>query len=62
MCNKAMEGRGLGRICNLFIVLECSRECGFSRIYNEPTGEQGREIAGTKVCPACGAPVRRRIF
>ncbi len=57
-----MEGRGLGRICNLFIVLECSRECGFSRIYNEPTGEQGREIAGTKVCPACGAPVRRRIF
>ncbi|MBT0733274.1 hypothetical protein KH990_07825 [Methanoculleus bourgensis] len=62
MCSREMEVRDLGRICSPFIVLECSRECGFSRIYNEPTEEQSREIAGMKVCPACGAPVRRRFF
>jgi NAD-dependent SIR2 family protein deacetylase len=52
----------VGKICRPFIVLECSRECGFSRLYNEPTEEQEKEIADTKACPACGAPVRRRIF
>ncbi|WP_317065648.1 hypothetical protein [Methanoculleus caldifontis] len=52
----------MGRICSPFVVLECSRECGFSRLYNEPTEEQEREIADTKACPACGAPVRRRLF
>lgn len=52
----------MGRICSPFVVLECSRGCGFSRIYNEPTKEQEREIADTKVCPICGAPVRRKLF
>lgn len=52
----------MGRICSPFVVLECSRQCGFTRIYNEPAGEQSEEIDGMKTCPACGAPVRRRTF
>ncbi|MCE5337449.1 MAG: hypothetical protein LLF90_02025 [Methanomicrobiaceae archaeon] len=52
----------MGRICSPFVVIECSRQCGFSRIYNEPTEEQSREITDMKVCPACGAPIRRKLF
>ncbi|MDD2474019.1 MULTISPECIES: hypothetical protein [unclassified Methanoculleus] len=52
----------MGRICSPFIVIECSRQCGFTRIYNEPTEEQNREIDDLKTCPVCGAPVRRRSF
>jgi hypothetical protein len=52
----------VGRICSPFVVIECSRQCGFSRMYNEPNEEQSREIADTQTCPACGAPVRRRFF
>jgi len=52
----------MGRICSPFIVLECSRECGFSRIYNEPTEEQIRDITAMTTCPDCCAPVRRRSF
>jgi len=52
----------MGRICSPFIVLECSRECGFTRIYNEPTEEQEKEIADMKTCPDCGAPIWRRFF
>ncbi|KAF5085043.1 hypothetical protein [Methanoculleus horonobensis] len=52
----------MGRICSPFVVIECSRQCGFSRLYNEPTEEQEREISDTKTCPGCGASVRRRLF
>ena len=52
----------MGRICSPFIVIECSRQCGFSWIYNEPTEKQEREISDMKSCPACGAPVQRRLF
>ena len=52
----------MGRISSPSVVLACSRECGSSRIYNEPTEEQSREITGLNICPACGAPVRRKLF
>jgi uncharacterized protein YbbK (DUF523 family) len=52
----------MGRICSLFIVLECSRSCGFSRIYNQPTEEQMREIEELTTCPECGADVCRAAF
>ncbi|WP_164913684.1 hypothetical protein [Methanoculleus taiwanensis] len=52
----------MGRICSLFIVLECSESCGFSRIYNQPTEEQMREIDELQSCPRCGAAIRRVAF
>ncbi len=52
----------MGRICSPFVVLECNRSCGFSRIYNQPNEQQIQEIAELEECPRCGAPIRRVAF
>ncbi|MDD5418941.1 MAG: hypothetical protein PHV57_03740 [Methanomicrobiaceae archaeon] len=52
----------MGKICSPFIVLECARACGFSRVYNRPTEEQQKEITELTACPLCGGPIRRIVF